>query len=500
MYGTETVTSIKPAITVLAPLIASFLIILTGEKRNNLREFWSFAAGAVAFLTALSMAPAVLSGKVVELSLFEFVPNVFLKFRVDPLGEVFGLVATLLWIPTTLYNIGYMRGHHEKNQTRYYFFFTLAVAAAVGVAYAGNLLTMLIFYEILTITAFPLVSHSETDEALRSARKYLMYLLPGGAAALGGIVITYGLVGTLDFGQNGILAGAASPQTLKLLFLLFIVGFGIKAAMMPFHSWLPAAMVAPTPVSALLHAVAVVNAGVFTVLRVVLDIFGVELLGELGIWLYLCYAASFTIILASVYAIKQTNLKRMLAFSTVSQLSYMILGAALLTSGGITGGIIHIAHQGFMKITLFYCAGTIFVHTGKKELAELKGLGRSMPLTMGAFTIGAIGMIGIPPTAGFITKWFLIRGSFEAGQWIFVAVLLVSSLLNASYYLPPVYNAFFREPDKKNEKGYNEAPFALVAPLVFTALASVLLGVYPDLQCGFLANAVEATKHFIGGG
>lgn len=499
MYEAEAINSIRPALTVLVPLLAAVLVVFTGEKRHNLREFWSFAAGIVAFMIALSMVPTILGGKVVELSVFEFVPNVFFKFRVDALGSVFGLVATLLWIPTTIYNIGYMRGHHEKNQTRYFFFFTLAVASAVGVAYAGNLLTMLIFYEILTITAFPLVSHSETDEALRSARKYLLYLLPGGAAALGGIVITYGLAGTLDFGHNGILTGAASPTTLKLLFLMFIVGFGIKAAMMPFHSWLPAAMVAPTPVSALLHAVAVVNAGVFTVVRVVLDVFGVDLLGELGVWIYLCYAASFTIIVASLYAIKSTNLKRMLAFSTVSQLSYMILGVALLTPGGITGGIIHIAHQGFMKITLFYCAGTIFVHTGKKEIAELKGIGRRMPLTMGAFTIGAIGMIGIPPTAGFITKWFLVTGAFEASQVIFVIVLLISSLLNAGYYIPPIYNAFFGEPEGDDPKGYDEAPFALVAPLVFTAIASIILGVFPHMQGGFFANAIEASKHFVGG-
>ncbi len=492
----STVIDPRPALAILAALLAGLLLVLTKEERRNLREFWSLLGGLVSFSITLSLLPIVLRGDTVEFVVAEFIPNAALKFRVDALGQVFGMLASFLWIPSTIYNIGYMRGHHEKSQTRYYFFFTLAVATAVGVAYAGNLLTMLIFYEVLSISAYPLVLHNESEEAKISGRKYLMYLLPGGALALVAIIITYIYTGTLDYGRNGILMGSVPPVLMKLLFAMFVIGFGIKAAVMPFHSWLPAAMIAPTPVSGLLHAVAVVNAGVFAVMRVVLDVFGAQAMRELNLWLPLAYAASFTILMASIYALKQTNLKLRLAFSTVSQLSYMILGVALLTPSAVTGGIVHIVHQGLLKITLFFCAGAIFVHTGKKDIAELKGIGKKMPFTMGAFTVGAIGMIGLPPTAGFITKWFLMLGSLEAEQLVFVVVLIASSMLNAAYFFPIIYDAFFRDPEDGSAE-FDEASLPLVAPVVFTAIISIAFGIRPDIPGGFLENAGLAMKHFL---
>lgn len=496
----EVVHSIRPALAPLISLTMAFLILLTGARHRNLREFWSIMAATTKFAIVASLMPPILAGKVVEYTpkLVELSPAVSLVFRVDALGQFYAALSSGLWIVTTIYSIGYMRNLHEHNQTRYFFAFAVCVAATVGIAYAGNLFTLFIFYELLSIGAYPLVIHHETDEAMRSGRKYLLYVLFGGVMVLGSMAMTYVLAGTLTLSQTGILSTEmASPNFLRLLFLTFILGFGVKAAIMPLHSWLPSAMVAPTPVSALLHAVAVVKAGVFGVTRLVYNIYGVDLMRELGLGFPLAVAASITIIMGSVYALRQDNLKLRLAYSTVSQLSYIVLGAALMTPSGTTGGILHIANQAVMKITLFFCAGAIYVHTGKKNISEMRGLGKKMPITFTCFAIGAVGMTGFPPTAGFITKWYLAIGALEANRVIFVLVLLVSAMLNAAYFLPPVYNAFFKEPDDGDTE-YDEAPWMMLGPIIVTTILILVLGAFANLPYTPLALAHVAVREFLG--
>ncbi len=487
----EMVCSYKPLLAILVSLAASALILLTG-KRPNLRESWTILAAGAKFLIVLSMAPSVLNGQILEYTMVTLTPGISLQLRVDALGLYFGLLASGLWIATSIYSIGYMRGLQEHAQTRYFFCFAIALSATIGVAFSANLLTLFLFYEILTISTYPLVSHKETPEALAAGRKYLAYLLTSAVVILFSIAYTYHLAGNLDFVGGGFLAGQGSPAILRLLFVTFILGFGTKAAFMPLHEWLPTAMIAPTPVSALLHAVAVVKAGVFCCLRVIDFVFGPSLLFDLNLWLVLCYFVSFTIIGASLLALAQDNLKRRLAFSTISQLSYIVLGAALITPAALLGSILHIAFHGFMKITLFFCAGAIFVKTGKEKISEMNGIGRRMPLTMGAFAVGAIGLAGIPPVCGYLSKWYLCLGSLEAKEIVFGLILMASSLLNVAYFFPIIYNAFFKKGDGKEPPHREEASWWMVGPILICALMSIILGLNPDAFIGFhqIASAV----------
>ncbi len=487
MMNTE--YSVLPVVPALISLIVIPFIIVAGEKRPNLREFWSVLAGVLKFLVILSMLPAIMEGKVLECEILKILPGIEVKFRADALGMLFALGASFLWIITTFYSIGYMRGHNEKRQTRYFACFAAALSTTMGVAFSANLFTIFLFYEGLTFVTYPLVAHHETDEAKAGARKYAIYLI--GAAKLflvAAIVITYMFAGTLDFQKGGIFPEYVR-QTYKgilgIVFLMYLYGFA-KAAVMPLHSWLPAAMVAPTPVSALLHAVAVVKTGVFTVLRVIFFIFGVDFLKELATTDIAIFMAAFTITVGSIIALTRDNIKARLAFSTISQLSYVILGALLLTYHGMIGGIIHISNHAFAKITLFFCAGSLYVCAHKTEVSQLDGIAKKMPWTMAAFTIGALGMIGVPLTGGFISKWYLLIGSIERQSIDILAVLLTSSLLNAGYFLPIIYRAYFKR--FNNNEGHShehvheikENPFMAV-PLFITAIISIILGIYPDL-------------------
>ena len=479
----ETIQSIAPVSVLMVPMAAIPLIALS-DKRPNLRESWTIVASVTMFLMTASMLPQVLDGKILEYCLLTLFPGVDITFRVDPYGLFFALTASFLWIVVSFYSIGYMRALKEHAQTRYYMCFAIALLAACGVAFSANLITILIFYEILTLSTYPLVIHHEDDEAVKGARRYVAYLLGTSIAFnLPAIFLTYVFSQTLDFSNGGILSGTAPIFVVTVIFVLFVAGIG-KAALMPFHSWLPAAMVAPTPVSALLHAVAVVKAGVFTIGRIVLHVFGIDLLSELGLGIVLAYFASFTIIVASVIAMRQDNLKRRLAYSTVSQLSYIILGISLLTMKGITGGITHIAMHAFGKITLFLCAGSILVASGKKNISEMKGIGKKMPVTIFAFFIGAMSVIGIPPCGGFISKWYLALGCIEANQLPLLVVLLTSSFLNAVYFLPVVYQGFFGNPSADDPyysvDGIREGPKLSVVALGLTASASIFLFFYPQ--------------------
>ncbi len=465
-------------LAVLWPLVGGAILLFLG-KRPNLRDTVTVLTSSSLFVLIVTMIlPAVLRGGRPRLNLVDVLPGMKLAFEVEPLGALFALVASGLWIVTSLYAFGYMRGHHEKNQTRFFFFFALAISAALGVAFAANVFTLFIFYEIITLSTFPLVTHHGTEEAKRSGRIYLGILLGTSVAfLLLAMIWTQVLAKTTDFRPGGILAGKASPAVVTVLVALYAFGTG-KAALMPFHRWLPAAMVAPTPVSALLHAVAVVKAGVFTVMKIMVYVFGIDLLRDTGASVWLCWVAAGTILIASSVAITKDNLKARLAYSTISQLSYIVLGAALAHKWGIMGGGLHLAMHAFGKITLFFCAGAIMVATHKKNISEMDGLGRRLPFTYLAFLVGSLSVIGLPPMGGCWSKWFLVLGAAEGGQKAMIVVLMLSSLLSVAYLMPVVVRGFFF-PEKKDEHGHGHGhsrmPFLCVAPPVFTAIGCIVL-------------------------
>jgi multicomponent Na+:H+ antiporter subunit D len=461
--------------------VGAALIALTGERRRNLREFWSVAAGVIMCAFVAALVPGVLAGDAPGLVLFRILPGIELAFSVDSFGLLFAAGASLLWIATTFYSIGYMRSLDEHAQTRYFACFALALCTTLGVAFAANLFTLFVFYEALSLVTYPLVSHKETDEARAGARKYIVYLL--GAAKVGlltALILVYNLTGDLGFQPGGIFPAELvqeQPTLLLVIFALFLFGFA-KNAIMPMHSWLPAAMVAPTPVSALLHAVAVVKTGVFSTLRVFLFLFGAQSMRSVGADDLALGFAAVTIIVASLLALGQDNLKARLAFSTVSQLSYILLGAALLNPDGITGAAAHITNHAVSKITLFLCAGSIYVSAHKTKVSELSGLARRMPWTMAAFALASLSVIGLPPTSGFISKWHLALGTLQAEHPVLLGVLLVSSLLNAAYLWPVVYKAYFGKEESPPAEEVRENAW-MVVPLTLTALGSLLLGIFP---------------------
>ncbi len=439
------------------------------------------------------MVPLVLSGHTIHYTLISFYPGIDIKFKVDALGLIFATVSSFLWIVTTLYSIGYLRAEREHSQTRYFTCFAISLSATIGVAFSANLITLFIFYEVLSLATIPLVGHKEDDESVKGATKYFIYLVGmSKTVLLAGVIIIFIEAGGTDFMAGGLLKGTQNSTLLFVVFFCFLYGFA-KGALMPLHSWLPAAMVAPTPVSALLHAVAVVKVGVFSILRVVFHIYGTETLAQMNLAGPAVFLASFTIIAASIYALTRDNLKARLAYSTISQLSYIILGAVLITRSAMTGSMMHIAAHAFSKITLFFCAGSIYVTTHKKNISELSGIGSKMPLTMLAFFIGSLNMIGIPPFSCFISKWYLVLGSIEARQTPVLIVLLFSTLLNAAYFLPIVFKAFFEKPETvigaaPDKSGIQEAPPLVLIPLLLTSVGSILIGIFPGF---FLALARE---------
>ncbi len=486
--------SYHPSLLPLAAICVSLLAtvpILLSDRKPNLRESWTLLAAIGKFCLVAVMLPSVLAGQGFVLTLAEVIPGVPIQLRVDAMGMFFALVASFLWICTSIYSIGYMRSLQEHAQTRYFASFAVAIGATIGVAFSANLLTLYLFYELLSLSTYPLVTHKQNDEARASGRKYLSYILGTSIGlVLPAMLITYSVAGTLDFTPGGILAGQASSATLTLLLVLFLFGFA-KAALMPMHGWLPAAMVAPTPVSSFLHGVAVVKVGVFSILRVIFGIFGPGLLGNLDLGTLITVLASVTILVASLIALTQDNLKRRLAYSTIGQLSYMILGAGMLSAAGMTGGLLHIAMHAFGKITLFFCAGAIYVASHKKFISEMDGLGRRMPLTYGAFLLGSLSIIGMPPLGGFISKWHLLLGAIESRQLLLLVVLLVSSLLNAAYFFPIIYRGFFVRPAEGQEhSGIQEAPLCCLIPLLTTAAVSLGLFFFPDVLLQLVRQAL----------
>ena len=512
------VESIKPFLAVAVSLLGAAFIVAT-RKNPNIREGCSLVTAVLKFIIVLTMIPAVLAGQTLHYTVFTFFPGISIDLRADALGMVFALGSSFLWIVTTIYSIGYMRALKEHAQTRYYVCFAITLFATIGLAFSANLITLFLFYEVITFITYPLVTHYETKEAYAAGNKYLFYLLATSKAFfVPAMFIVYEFSQTFDLRPGGILPPGSNQFALTVAFCLFLAGLG-KVAIMPLHPWLPAAMIAPTPVSALLHAVAVVNAGAFCVLRVIFHVYGIELMKTWNLGVITSVLVSFTIIAASIYALTSDNLKMRLAYSTVSNLSYMVLGGALLSPSGMAGGIMHMVNHAVAKITLFFCAGSIQVASGKTNISQMAGIGRKMPWTMASFALATLSMVGLPPVAGFMTKWHLMAGSIEGNQLPILGVLAVSALLNAGYFVPIVHAAFFGGKRKAQEalhpvpegKALHPVPqsvgaaaaeihtgnshgvelhedlirepsYFIVIPVFLCAVTSVLLGIFPGLM------------------
>ena len=486
------------AAALLVPAAGAGLLAACG-RWPNVREAITLGTSALLVAAVLGLLPPVLGGARPALVALEMLPGLAIAFRVEPLGMLFALVASALWLVNSIYSIGYMRANDEPNQTRFYACFALALGATMGVALAANLLTLFLFYELLTLVTWPLVTHHGDAEARSGGRVYLGFLLGTSIVfLLPAVVATWALAGTLDFAPDGLLKNAGlAPWAAALLLALFMFGIG-KAALMPLHRWLPAAMVAPTPVSALLHAVAVVKAGVFAVVKIIIYVFGVDTLAGLGAAAWLPFVAGFTILAASVVALRAGNLKRRLAYSTVSQLSYVVLAASLLAPLSVAAAALHIAAHAVAKITLFFAAGAIYTASGKTQVGELDGIGRRMPWTMAAFTIGALSVIGIPPAAGFLSKWLMFQGAASAGHTAVLAVLALSTILNAAYLLPIVHAAFMRPPPA-SAAAHGEAPGPMLAAMALTAAATVALPFAAEVPLALAEAAAGLTTAARGG-
>ncbi|MEM7617093.1 MAG: proton-conducting transporter membrane subunit, partial [Pseudomonadota bacterium] len=488
-------------IALLMPLIVALLILLLNKKRN-LRDGVMVIGAAITFIHVYQLLVWYMQDIQITLLVVNIVNNINIAFEVTALGILFAFIASFLWIITSIYTIGYVRKNNEKHQTRFYMLFSISIFAVLAIAFSANLFTLFIFYEMLTLATYPLVTHSRTVEARQSGRTYLGILM---ATSIGlflpFILLVYSLTGNIDFTNGGVFGNIyLSNWQVSLLLFLMIFGIG-KAAIMPIHRWLPAAMVAPTPVSALLHAVAVVKSGVYCIVKISFDIFGIDLLSKqfnnnffFNDWII--YLAGITIMLASIVALKQDNLKKLLAYSTVSQLSYVILATFILTPKALIAASFHIAAHAFSKITLFFVAGAIYTVSKKKYVSQLNGIGHRMPWTMAAFFIGALSMIAMPVTAGFITKYYIISGAINAEIWFVVFVMIVSTILNTAYFLPIIFNAFFKKEDQSFsdiniKKDHGETPYIMLYPLVITALITVYLFFMPDMFISLISDLIE---------
>lgn len=490
-------------LTVATPLAAAFLALF-GPRRAA--EWWSYPASALTLFCALSLLAHLRAGGTAAVELMPLLPGAPLLLRLDALGITFATLASALWVLATIYSSGYVRAEHLLHRPRFFACFAASIGAATAIAFSGNLITFLLFYEFLTLTTYPLVVHKQTPEAIAGGRRYLTFAIFAGIVLTTAVVWTWLAAGTLDFQAGGFLAGKLNPGAMGALFALFMLGCGVKAAIMPLHSWLPAAMVAPSPVSALLHAVAVVKAGVFGCIRVVGFVFGPEAIGGTFVIHVVAAMCAVTILVGSLLAVGQDHLKRRLAYSTVVHLSYIVLGAVLMAPYALTGAVLHLVNHGLAKITLFFCAGSILATTHIEYVSQMKGLGRRMPFTFAAFTIASLGLIGMPGLCGFVGKLFLARGAVEAHEWLYLGLMLGASLFSAAYLLPIVRSAYFEEPDPEHAHGahgaghgagaehahgHGDAPPSMVGPLLGTAALVVVFGLLPfviDIQHGLAAQ------------
>ena len=487
LFETSTAIYLSMVMPGIGVLINLFL-----RDQDNVRDLLTFFAAMGTFMAVLVILFNEGSGTSETFIAISIFSGLELAFNVEPLGLLFAILASGLWMITHIYGIGYMRGNCEKNHARFFACFCFAILSVMGICFSANMFTLFLFYEALTVSTYPLVVHKGTASAIRGARTYLGILLGSSICIqLVAIIWTFSITGTLDFTYGGILEDKISNMMAAVLLALYAFGIG-KAALMPFHKWLPAAMVAPTPVSALLHAVAVVKAGVFTILKVTIYIFGIDFLAASGASEWLMWLAAYSIIAASVIAATKDNLKARLAYSTISQLSYITLGVALATSMGVIGGGLHMVMHAMGKITLFMCAGSIYVATQKTEISQMTGLGRRMPLTFLAFLIGSFSIIGLPPFAGSWSKWLLIVASADADQIIIMGVLLVSSLLNVAYLMPIFVKGFFLSEDGSKEPvTFAEGPLLVWLPPTITAFGCVILFFYAGYVQDFLMPLIN---------
>jgi multicomponent Na+:H+ antiporter subunit D len=466
-----------PLWVVMTSLVAAVCILMLSEQRHLARVAINLAAAIVKVILVGVMLWGVQQGHAFMFRV-SVMPGIDLVLQADALTMLLTSLSAVLWLITTIYAIGYLEG--SPHRSRFFGFFSLCVAATMGVAAAGNLFTFFVFYELLTLATWPLVVHRGTRDAVRAGSTYLAYTLGGGGLLLLGILTLHAIAGSADFAAGGFIdIHDAPPLMLQLVFLVLLAGMGVKAALVPLHGWLPVAMVAPAPVSALLHAVAVVKAGAFGIVRLVYDVFGLELTSLLGMHHVVAGLAGLTILYGSVRALAATDLKQRLAWSTVSQVSYIALGVGLGSPLAAIGGLVHLVHQGLMKITLFFCAGNYAEYADAKRVAQLSGLGRRMPLTSAAFTLAALGMIGLPPLAGFVTKWYLGLGGLAAGQLWVIGVLVASTLLNAAYFLPMLYRLWFALDPRAPTP--HEAPLTLLGPTLFTAALAAGAGLFAGM-------------------
>lgn len=472
--------SALPVLVILSSLVPGIVIFGLEEPRRQIRTSLNIAAALTKLALVTIIVVGVLHGQSFQTRI-PFLPGADLLLRADSFALLFASLSTVLWLITTIYAVGYLEASMQRS--RFFGFFSLSVTSTMGIAMAGNLLTFFLFYELLTLSTYPLVVHYGTPAALRAGTIYLRYTFFGGALLLIGTAALYALAGSIDFTEGGVLrplASTSSPGMLVAIFVLLIGGLAVKAAVVPLHGWLPAAMVAPAPVSALLHAVAVVKAGAFGITRVIYEVYGIRVAAGLGVMRPLAVLAAVTIIYGSLKALGQHDLKRRLAYSTVSQISFIVLGAAVVGTVSTIGAVVHLVHQGLMKITLFFCAGNLAEELRLHRISDLRGVGSRMPWTMGAFTLAALGMIGVPPTAGFVSKWYLGAGAIQTGESWVIGVLIVSSLLNAAYFLPIIYAAWFRQPAVPwpERGGQAEVSLSLLIPAVVTAALSLAVGLF----------------------
>lgn len=506
---TSTDASLLPLLVVLLPLVTA-LAVVAARRRPDLRDGLLVTGAIVTFVAVASMLPGVLAGSNPTTTLIEVLPGASLELRVDGMAMVFALLAAFLWVLAAPYAIGYLRGDGAKHQTRFMAFYALCLSTAFGVAMAADILTFFVFYELLTVATYPLVTHKGDEAALAAGRRYLGYLVAGGALVLLGTAIVYSSTGELAFTPGGFVGDAMSGTLVVVAFLLFAVGFGTKAGLMPLHAWLPSAMVAPTPVSALLHAVAVVKAGVFAFGRLIGFVFGPDVLRGVGVHQILAVVAATTIVVASLVALRQDHLKRRLAYSTIAHLAYIVLGFALLSQTSFEGSLLHIVNHGALKITLFFAAGALHVHLHLDHVSELDGVGRKMPWTMGAFALASLGLAGLPLMGGFLSKWHLVLGAFEGGSPFYAAIMTGAGLLTAGYLFPVVHRAFFRPAPADDDHAHDQLAAAatatatqhrvatrwrdadprMVAPLVITAMLGLVLGLGDPLGVYELADLV----------
>lgn len=477
-----TIISILPFLLLVPSLAAALAVACLKDLR--LHTHIAFIAGLATFLLALSAVPAILSGNVLRGFWIMLLPNVSFSLRVDGASIIFCLMASFLWMLTAVFAKGYMQTLREHSQRRFNCFFALSMFATFGAALADNLIVLYMFYEILSLATWPLVTHEQNAKARSAGRKYLLYIMgPSIALVLPAIIVVYIYTGSADFSAIGDAARMMRPSSVIIMALAFVFGFS-KAAVMPLHAWLPAAMVAPTPVSALLHAVAVVKVGAYCIYRTLTG-FDAGLFIELRLDDVVCALAAITIIAASLIALSQDNLKRRLAFSTIGQLGYIVLGVGMMTPIAVTGALLHIVTHAFGKITLFFCAGTIYVTSGKTEISDMSGLGRAMPWTFAFFAIGALSVIGLPPFTGFISKWYLALGAWEGGHMLLLMVILVSSLLNAAYFMPIIFRAFY----VNNNIPRLYSPNACRWPLTITGCCTVIFFFFSNVIVD-LANSM----------